>query len=143
MKSLLFKDLLRAKIDADLKKNWSAFLLLIYSLGLTTMSVSITMIESAYIDLIIGKNLFFRWKVSKQTWFSWFLEDTSASYWYFVMKSFVSKILSSFAADIKSLIISALVTLRTKLEAPFLNVFGVFMAFVELFDMVQANDSWS
>ena len=57
------------------------------------------------------------------------------------MKSFVSKILSSFAADIKSLIISALVTLRTKLEAPFLNVFGVFMAFVELFDMVQANDS--
>ena len=60
MKSLLFKDLLRAKIDADLKKNWSAFLLLIYSLGLTTMSVSITMIESAYIDLIIGKNLFFR-----------------------------------------------------------------------------------
>ena len=60
MKSLLFKDLLRAKIDADLKKNWSAFLLLIYSSGLTTMSVSITMIESAYIDLIIGKNLFFR-----------------------------------------------------------------------------------
>ena len=72
------------------------------------------------------------WRSSLQDVYK-FLEHISASFWYFIVKSFfVVRSYRVLVIKIKILIIGALGTLETRLKVPILAIFWRFWAFFEL-----------
>ena len=93
------------------------------------------LLESIYNNF---RNFISFWGLSRDQWFSRFLEHISASFWYFFMKSLlVVRSYRVLVTNIKILIIGALVTLGTRLEVPILANFWWFLAFFQFSVLTQ------
>ena len=68
-------------------------------------------------------------EVNENLKFLRFLVHISKKFQYFLWNLYGSKVLSSSVADIKSLLISALVSLETRLKVPILTIFDDFWHF--------------
>ena len=87
-------------------------------------------IVKALASLVSFHVTYSRQGVNENLQFLRFLEHTSESFQYFLVQS----------SDIKSLLISALVSLVTRLKVPILAIFWRFLAFFKLSVFAQAFD---